>query len=269
VHPFDSDVDPSADDRLTNELVVDAALGKVDYYEAVGFSDHLSTATVWYRLLDCGLRLPAGAGTDAMANYASLRGPVGQNRVFLDTDGHRDAKSVFTALKAGHGFASNGPLVGLLVDGSRPGDTVQPGGHRYQIALRSPVAIDHLELVQNGNVVKTFALTGDRHRFDDSGEIALEGGWVLLRAWNDGADPLVQDLYPYATTNPVWVGGVQRTVSARRDAGWFADWLTDTLKLIEARDDFNDANDRRITLDYIRNARDRFLAIARKPKSNP
>jgi len=62
---------------------------------------------------------------------------------------------------------------------------------------------------------------------------------------------------------------VKRTVSARRDAGWFADWLTDTLKLIEARDDFNDANDRRITLDYIRNARDRFLAIARKPKSNP
>jgi len=39
VHPFDSDVDPSRDERLTNELVLDAALGKVDYYEAVGGAD--------------------------------------------------------------------------------------------------------------------------------------------------------------------------------------------------------------------------------------
>src|SRR5207248_10913929 len=77
VHPFDSDVDPSRDERLTNEPVVGAALGKVDYYEAVGFSDHLSTAAVWYRLLDCGLRLPEGAGTVARADYALVLGACG------------------------------------------------------------------------------------------------------------------------------------------------------------------------------------------------
>jgi len=263
VHPFDTLPDPAKDTDLTNELPADVINGKVDYIEIVAFSDPIATATVWYKLLNLGFRLPAGAGTDAMANDASLRGPVGQNRVFLDTGGHRDTASMFAALKAGHGFASNGPLVGLLIDGTKPGDTVQPGKHRYEVALRSPVAIDHLEFVQNGKVVKPFALTGDRHHFDDAGEIALDGGWVLLRAWNDGADPLVQDLYPYATTNPVWVGGKQRTASAPQDAKYFADWLTDTLKLIEARDDFNDANERRITLDYIRNARDRYLDISK------
>jgi hypothetical protein len=63
--------------------VVDVALGKVDYLEVMGFSDHRTTASVWYRFLNSGFRLPAGAGTDAMANFASLRGPVGLNRVYV------------------------------------------------------------------------------------------------------------------------------------------------------------------------------------------
>src|SRR6202040_67453 len=84
VHPFDEVPDPFADppQRITDELPVDVALGKLDYLEIVGFSDHRSTAAVWYRLLNLGFRIPAGAGTDAMANYASLRGPVGMNRVY-------------------------------------------------------------------------------------------------------------------------------------------------------------------------------------------
>ena len=61
---------------------MDLALGKVDYIEVLGFADHKSTANVWYRLLNCGFRLPTAAGTDAMANFASLRGPVGLNRVY-------------------------------------------------------------------------------------------------------------------------------------------------------------------------------------------
>ncbi|MBI2994395.1 MAG: CehA/McbA family metallohydrolase, partial [Gammaproteobacteria bacterium] len=80
VHPFDVLPAPVTDAALANSLPVDAALGKVDYYEVVGFSDHRASAEVWHRLLNCGFRLSAAAGTDAMANFASLRGPVGVNR---------------------------------------------------------------------------------------------------------------------------------------------------------------------------------------------
>ena len=51
---------------------------------------------MWYRLLECGLQIPAGAGTDAMANYASLRGPVGLNRVYVPATGHADAATRFS-----------------------------------------------------------------------------------------------------------------------------------------------------------------------------
>src|SRR5207244_12071184 len=53
-HPFDVIPDPAKDELLTDELPVDVALAKVDYIEVVGFSDHKSTANVWYRLLNSG-----------------------------------------------------------------------------------------------------------------------------------------------------------------------------------------------------------------------
>jgi hypothetical protein len=179
-------IDPAREQSLGNMLPADAAAGKVDYLEVVGFSDHKATAAIWYRLLNLGFRIPAGAGTDAMANYASLRGPVGMNRVFLDTRGETSPQALRDALKAGRSFASNGPLLGLILDGARPGDALAragPGSTRYRIALRSPVPVDHLELVHNGRVVRSFRLAGDRRTLDAEGSIAIEaGGWILLRA---------------------------------------------------------------------------------------
>src|SRR5260221_13260013 len=112
VHPFDSVPDPAKDPSLTTELPADVALGKVDYIEVVGFSDHKSTAEVWYKLLNCGFRLPTAAGTDFMGNYASLRGPVGLNRVYAEVPwGPLKIEPWLAAIKAGRTFATNGPLL--------------------------------------------------------------------------------------------------------------------------------------------------------------
>ena len=44
VHPFDWEIVPEKEKSLTNALPVDVALGKADYIEVVGFSDHKATA---------------------------------------------------------------------------------------------------------------------------------------------------------------------------------------------------------------------------------
>jgi hypothetical protein len=265
VHPFDTVPDPAKDKSLTNELPADVANGKVDYMEIVGFSDHKSTANVWYRLLNLGFRIPAGAGTDAMANYASLRGPVGMNRVFLDTGGETSPSALKAALKAGRTFASNGPLLGLEVDGRHPGDTISragPGKLRYRVALRSPVAIDHLELVQNGKVVKAFALSGDRRRLDAAGDLQTDtDGWILLRAWKDGADPQVLDIYPYATTSPIYIDLPGGLPPDPVDAAYFTAWLDRVIGEAESRTDYRNSGERQTTIDYLRKARDRFLRL--------
>lgn len=267
-HPFDVLPDPAHDASLSNELPADVINGKVDYLEVMGFSNHKATAKVWYRLLNLGFRLPAGAGSDTMANYASLHGPVGLERVFLDTGGELTPSAVYTALKSGRGFVSNGPLLGLLIDGKRPSDQIAAGRHHFRVALRSFVAIDHLELVQNGEVVKRFNLGRDRHSFDFSGELNFAGGWVLLRAWNDNASPEVLDQYPYATTNPVWVGDHVLAPTASADAAWFAHWIARCIESAASRDDYNTIEERRKTLHYLKQARQSYLRLAPEQAPN-
>jgi Tol biopolymer transport system component len=267
VHPFDTDIDPSKEKSLSNELPADVANGKVDYMEIVGFSDHKATAHVWYRLLNLGFRIPAGAGTDAMANYADLRGPVGMNRVFLDTGGNSSPAAVLAALKGGRTFASNGPLLGLELDGRHPGDTVSlkaPAQIHYRVALRSPVGVKHLELVENGTVIRSFPVSGAGQRFDAEGDIPVEhAGWVLLRAWNEGSDPEVLDLYPYATTSPIYLdlpGGLSPDPA---DAAYFVSWLNRVIADAGTRTDYRAPEERDKIMGYLRKARDRYAALAK------
>lgn len=261
-HPFDVLPDPDHDPVLSHELPAGVIAGKVDYIEVMGFSDHKATAAVWYRILNLGFRLPAGAGSDTMANYASLRGPVGMNRVFLDTGGRRDVPAVLQALKQGHAFVSNGPLLGLLLDDVRPGRQIEPGRHRYRVALRSPVPIDHVELVHNGEVVVSLEPADERRWLEGEGEVELSAGWVLLRAWNERADPVVLDLYPYATTNPIWLGSRTLAASAHADATWFARWVERLIEAADARDDYNTHEEKHQTLEYLTRARHAYLTLA-------
>jgi Tol biopolymer transport system component len=268
VHPFDTVPAPESE-SITNALPADVALGKADYVEIVGFSDHKSTAEVWYKLLNLGFRVPTGSGTDAMANYASLRGPVGMNRVYLNTDGSVEATALYTALKEGHTFASNGPQLALEVDGKFPGDTLTlpAGGQtvRYRAALRSPVAIDHFELVQNGRVVASHRLKQPRTQADVAGKLKLSGsGWIVLRAWNDGADPLILDLYPYATTSPLYVDVGGTPTNSPADAQYFVHWLDRTIAAAEGRTDYNDERERQATLDYLRAAQAVYVQKAQQ-----
>jgi len=109
--------------QITDEFPVDVALGKLDYMEIVGFSDHKSTAEVWYKLLNLGYRLPAGAGTDATTNYAApIRGQVGFDRAYVWTPGWPVGIDTWLdELKQGRTFATNGPLIEFKLGGEMVG----------------------------------------------------------------------------------------------------------------------------------------------------
>jgi Tol biopolymer transport system component len=257
VHPFDTPIDPEKEKTLSHGLPVDVALGKVDYIEIVSFADHRSTAAVWYRLLNLGYKLPAGAGTDAMTNYASLRGPVGLNRVFLATSEHTP-EALKNALKQGHGFATNGPLLGLKVDGAGPGETVQAPKSRVHVetAVRSIVPLSDIELVFNGRVLKRLRADRSGTSANFSGDVSLpSSGWMLLRAGTTTPQTLVQDIYPYGTTNPVWIDTGTTAPAATDDARYFVRWIDRVIESASAREDYNTDEERQQTLAYLRSAR--------------
>jgi Tol biopolymer transport system component len=265
VHPFDSDPDPSDTTRpLTAEFPVDLALGKVNYYEAMGFvDDPMATAHVWYRALNCGFRLPAGAGTDAMANFASLRGPVGMNRVYVHTGGAVGQRVLLDSLVAGRSFATNGPLLDLSVGGRGVGQELrlpaEAGEVEARVRLWSNVPVDHLELMSNGRVVAELPTAGDHTHADTTVRLRLEGSaWFLLRARTDRALYPVLDLYPYATTSPVYVIRGGASIRSADDAAYFVRWIDRLAGFAAASQDWNSHAEREGVLEMIRRAREEF-----------
>ncbi|MBV9573032.1 MAG: CehA/McbA family metallohydrolase [Acidobacteriales bacterium] len=230
VHPLDELPDP-AKEEITNELPIDVALGKVDYIEVLGFSDHKSTAEVWYKLLNCGFRLPAAAGTDFMGNFASLRGPAGLNRVYAQVPpGALDIQSWLRAIKSGRTFATNGPLLRFELGGQSPGGEVRVAAAQtltLTAAMGSIVPVDHLQIICNGRLARELPLSTDRTTAYLEDRLTIDrGGWCLLRAFSDRAEFPVLDIYPYATTSPIYINmpGSRWTIAA--DAQYFVDWTS-------------------------------------------
>lgn len=268
VHPFDDEPHPfDATEPLSTELPVDVALGKVDYIEILGFSDHRTTAGVWYRLLDLGFRLPAAGGTDAMANFASLRGPVGMNRTFVRVaDGPLDAHAWLDGLRHGRSFASNGPLLEFTLGGQAVGAELEfaapAAALPFSARLRSIVPVDHLEVVCNGKVVKVIALPEPRTAVAASGMLPMAAsGWCVLRASTDGARYPVLDNYAYATTSPVYVTIGKARPHDPEQARYFMAWIDRTLQRTEAYPDWRSAAEKDAVLQRLKTARGVFEAL--------
>jgi TolB protein len=260
VHPFDTYPDP-AKEKLTNELPVDVALGKVDYIEVLGFSDHKSTARVWYKLLNCGFHLPTAAGTDAMANFASLRGPVGLNRVYVEVPkGKLDVDPWLANLKRGRTFATNGPLLGFTVENQPIGGNVKlaAGTHKvkFKAWLRSMVPVDHLQVICNGEVSRELQLEGNHDAADVDGTLLVSGsGWCLLRAFSEQAKYPILDIYPYATTSPIYLSVDGSMPKAHDDAAYFVAWVDQLIAAAQTNQDWNTDREKSVVLEHMSQAR--------------
>jgi len=264
VHPFDEVPDPFAKParRITDELPVDVALGKLDYMEIVGFSDHKSTAAVWYKLLNLGYRIPAGAGTDATANYAApIRGMVGFDRVYTWVPAWPLHLELWTdGFKRGRTFATNGPLINFTLNGEMVGSEVKLDKPHEEVSfrarLRSIVPVDHLEVVCNAKVVKDLKLEGARDSAEVNGTIPIaQSGWCLLRTYSDKAVYPVLDNYAYATTSPVYVTVRNAKPRSPEDARYFATWIARTMEITSAYPDWNSPEEKELVMKRLGDAK--------------
>ncbi len=269
VHPYDSIPDPAKDASLNHELPVDLALGKVDYIEVMGFAEHKSTANVWYRLLNCGFHLPTAAGTDAMANFASLRGPVGLNRVYAKVPaGPLNIENWLDSIKHGRTFATNGPLLGFSLGGKELGDELSlPAGEnkvKFTAWLRSFVPVDHLQVICNGDVIRDLKLAanGETADFEDTIPIS-RSGWCLLRAWSEKAEHPILDMYPYATTSPIYVTVAGSHPKPVKDAAYFVAWIDRMIDAAKKNQDWNTEAEKTSVLNTLGSAREVYVQIGK------
>lgn len=268
VHPFDTQPDPADTTApLWYELPVDVALAKVDYLEVMGYSDHLITSEIWYRLLNCGFRLPAAAGTDAFPNFASLRGPPGLVRMFVHSGAKLDHRAWLVGIKAGRTFVTNGPLLEFSIDGHAIGDEIKlaAGTHRLsaRVRLRSNVPVNHLEIIGNGNVVATVPLDAGKMTAEATVQVPVaESGWYVLRAYSDRSEMPVLDLYPFASTSPIYVRVGDQPVRSADDAAFFVRWIDRIKAVARASTAWNTSGEQADVLQMLSRAQDVFNARA-------
>jgi len=230
-HPVSSDdyaqVESWPGDGIARELAVDCIAHRIDAVDILSYSNchqggiELDT---WYRLLNCGFRLSASAGTDAAMNRLDS-GPLGAFRTYVRiADEVTSPTHWFAALAAGHSFVTNGPLITRFeVDGRSSGDScsfAEPGAVLTgRISVRSVYPVDRIEVVRNGDVVVTVSLDPPRGAVDTSFSCSIfESSWVAARVHGPKRGWITPGDYLFAHTSPVYCVVHGRRILDRDDA---------------------------------------------------
>jgi Tol biopolymer transport system component len=234
MHPYTSAPQTPAAAAATL-TALDLALGLGDYYDIGAlYSDERGSADFYYRLLNAGFHLPATGGTDNFSDVW-LDPPPGSDRTFAHLTGALTLQSWMDAVKHGHTFFSNGPLLSLQVEGREPGDEIAlPAGAPPTLRVKSDVTsiapVDTLEILVNGDVAQTVRATEPGHVVFDGPISVPLGGWVTARAVGPKSKYLGDD-YAFALTTPVYViRGGRRYLKASD-----VQFLSDTIDAIWTR----------------------------------
>ncbi len=264
--PFPFDQDLTKGSGAARELPVDAVLGLVHAVDLMSYnSDEDSSAALWYRLLNCGLKLSACAGTDALLDRSTE--PLGGDRVYVKTDGPFTMKTWLDGLKSGRSFVTNGPMPALLVNGKGPGETCElaaAGNVRVVATVESHVAFSTIEVIVNGKVAAheeiAIAATATAvprvTRFNVDLPIG-QSSWIALRV-RGPSGAAVFDGPAWAHTSPVYVKVAGQEITSRQDAAYFVDWIEQLLRVVAARNRYASPANRREVETLFRKAQNEY-----------
>jgi TolB protein len=236
-HPASNPGDPFLGAYSAKALPVDVALGVVDSIDING--SYTAAVPLWHRLLNCGFRLPASAGTDCFLNRMVGQVP-GADRVYVKVEGPLAYRSWIEGLRSGRTFVTNGPIlelsaadkgIGATVRLERPAKVAVRGLARWQFPL------ERAELVVNGATAAAASLSADRLEARFEGEVAVErSGWLGFRAFG-GGDPAEPSRNSFqAHTSPIYLEVTGRPAASLADAEFFLAWIDRLEELIRIRD---------------------------------
>ena len=218
---------------------------------------------VYYRFLNCGFHLPVSAGSASAVKEA----PLGYNRVYVKLDRPFSYANWFRALKSGHSFATNGPMLLVTVNGLAPGHTLrlsgtQPSRLRIHVEALCAGALDRLEILFKGHLIKSVSnpepsqkLTAD---FESS---ASETGWVVARCFERPGATI-----RFAHTSPVYIQFGQESGIVAADARFFIEWIDREIRFYQEEGGFKKESDRVEMLSFFQKARAVYVKISEGAK---
>ncbi len=182
-------------------MVLSVLRGKIDFLELMQFCAREGPLVLdhYYHFLDLGQKLTALAGSDFPW---CGRGPaygletgcaqIGDARFFTYTGQGFSFDRWLEAVKAGHTFATTGPMLELSVNGKMPGDTINvERGATIRISAKahghdSQVPLTELSVVGHGETLKKVRADEpgqNRQRLSVDLELPVEHGiWIAAQA---------------------------------------------------------------------------------------
>jgi hypothetical protein len=253
------------------EFPLNAALGELDAVDILTNTRLENALPSWYHLLNCGLRLPATAGTDRGGPAL----PIGHQRTYVRLKEKFTYDSWIEGIRQGRSFVTNNPMLTLTVNGLDPGGEVRmtgPGEVEILSEAVSRLPFQRLELVINGAVVRAenADATGRRARMHLRVPLQ-ESAWIAARVTGEKHPELIYFPHPqwskpvFAHTSPIYVRYRDQKIEKAESARY----LLDRMAKLEswARDDAYFGNDEQKSeaLRTIRRGKEFYQAIAKAP----
>jgi hypothetical protein len=191
------------------------------------------TQDIYYRLLNCGLRIPPSAGSAS----GVLPNPVGYNRVYVHTGKELTWAKWWDGLRAGRSFVTNGPMLLVTANGKMPGHVFTAGAKEavkleLECELQTRDTIRFVEIIRDGEVEKRVSIP----QFARTGSLATltfrTSGWFLVRAVVDNPRT-----FRFASTAPFYVevGDAKRRVS-KSAVKFFLEWVKERAARVKLDD---------------------------------
>ena len=236
-----------------------AALGKLDAFNLFDPCWKEVEYDIWYRLLNCGIRLPASTGSDWYV--------CSNNRVYVQTESEFTYTSWLEGLRQGRTFITNGPALWLSVDGHGPGAELAAGDRAaVEVAWRSHYPLDRIEIVRDGDEVASRALQGTMEQREGALSIDVEvdgNGWIAARTFGSARDSFGHAVY--AHSSPVYVGTGLPAGKAGAAAVSFARGIESSRDLIRQFNRFTKDSQREEVLHLFEEGRKVYQKLADAP----
>jgi hypothetical protein len=225
-HPASNPDSPYDGAYAGKGIPVDAALGRIDTLDVMG-GGYGASLGLWYRLLNCGFRLPAAAGTDVFLNRIASY-PPGWGRCYVKLTNGLSYGEWMRGQKAGRSFITTGPMLEWSAGSREPGDTLRldgPARLRVRARASSQFPIKSLELIINGVITPTSTATNKAGDLVLDEEVKLDrAGWLAVRCMSASPSTWGSPMLG-AHSNPIHVEMPGHPLDARADAEYFLAWI--------------------------------------------
>lgn len=264
LHPADKPEIPVGD-HLAREFPVDIALGAVDALDVLSNMNEEAGCWMYYRILNCGLKCTASAGTDSQMDVMRHALP-GASKVYVKTPAPLTYGKWLEGYKAGRTFVSNGPLLSLEVEGQGPGSEIElsaPRAVRVTAKAQSIVPMTTLELIVNGEVAAKIDATEGGTRLEISRDLPIgKSSWVAARVWGPANRLVVNDAKAFAHTSPVYCYVGKQKIASAEDARVVTAWIDRVIQDLVASPRFASPERRAETISIFRKGRAYYAKMA-------